>query len=84
MGIFAILTFEILMKHLLTSSLALNNWALIYSQNPDQLLELYNSVIQHLSDTLTSDSLLTVSWPVPEFTKNEELGKYKLKVLNVS
>ncbi|KAL3853116.1 hypothetical protein ACJMK2_016691 [Sinanodonta woodiana] len=38
-------------------------------QEPLHLLDLYNSVVQHLKDVATSSSLCCLSWPVAEFTR---------------
>ncbi|KAL4226945.1 Germinal-center associated nuclear protein [Mactra antiquata] len=37
-------------------------------KDPDSLLLLYNNVITHIGEVLTSDMLYTISWPVYEFT----------------
>lgn len=35
-------------------------------------MELYNSVLDHLGAVVSSKSLQRLSWPISEFTKNEE------------
>ena len=57
------------------TDLSLNDCCL-YCQGPEELLELYNAVIQHLCDTVTSESLLNLSWPVAEFTRHDESSKF--------
>lgn len=39
------------------------------SQEPGAIIELYNSVLQFLSDAASSEHLCDLSWPVTEFSK---------------
>ncbi|XP_033745006.1 LOW QUALITY PROTEIN: germinal-center associated nuclear protein-like [Pecten maximus] len=39
-------------------------------QRPSDLLTLYNDVIRHMGEVITSPRLLDISWPVPEFSRS--------------
>ncbi|KAH3816579.1 hypothetical protein DPMN_118097 [Dreissena polymorpha] len=43
-------------------------------QDPNTLLELYNSIVGHLGEVVTHDDLYVVCWPVMEFTSAAESG----------
>nr|XP_006812887.1 PREDICTED: germinal-center associated nuclear protein-like [Saccoglossus kowalevskii] len=44
------------------------NYPCEITQDPNRYASLYNSVLEHLLQRITSDELCNISWPIPEFT----------------
>ena len=54
-------------------SLGSKKWfCVLYFQCPEAIIELYNSVLDHLGAVASSNSLQRLSWPISEFTDNEK------------
>ena len=60
---------------------ALLRFCVLYFQCPEAIIELYNSVLDHLGAAVSSKSLQRLSWPISEFTKNEERDHGTKKIL---
>lgn len=44
-----------------------------YLQCPEAIIELYNSVLDHLGAVVSSKSLQCLSWPISEFTDDKKI-----------
>ena len=53
------------------------SFSVLCLQCPEAIIELYNSVLDHLGAVVSSKSLQRLSWPISEFTddKKKENGK---------
>lgn len=48
-----------------------------YLQCPEAIIELYNSVLDHLGAVVSSKSLQCLSWPISEFTDDNKIDNGK-------
>ena len=46
-------------------------------QCPEAIIELYNSVLDHLGAVVSSNSLQRLSWPISEFTDDKKIDNGK-------
>ena len=46
-----------------------------FFQCPEVVIELYNTVIDHITNVVTDAKLKDISWPIPEFVTTTREGK---------
>ncbi|XP_078382486.1 germinal-center associated nuclear protein-like isoform X2 [Oculina patagonica] len=56
-----------------SEDLFIRKQAKLEQQCPEAIIELYNSVLDHLGAVVSSKSLQRLSWPISEFTDNEKI-----------